>query len=168
MDAIRDALDSAVDRLRAAAARDEALAIFVAPRRVLLFTREARFIPIGRAWRLGAFLLDREGTLYETGTTTRAVPPGYPGFQSQSAEERRGYRAAAFKGPFMPGETVNFNAKIIALDPQELTDSHGPLFLHDGRALVRWNASATAQTAIEFETYLNERVGLLIEPPEGA
>lgn len=168
IDGIRDSLDAAVERLRSANAHDEALAIFVPPRRVLVVKRQARFIPIGRAWRLGVFLLDREGTLYETGSTTRAVAPGYPGFQSHSAEERRGYRAAAYLGPFLPGETVNFGATIIALDGDSLRSSHGPLFLHDTTALVRWNASATAETAMPFDAYLNERVGLLIDPPEGA
>jgi hypothetical protein len=168
VDGILDAIQVAAERLRAANARDEALAIFVPRRRVLLFTKDASFIPIGRVWRLGAFLLDREGTLYETGSTTRAVTPGYPGFQSNSAEERRGYRAAAHKGPFREGETVNFAARIVALDADELSASRGPLFLHDGRALVRWNSSATAETAVPFDAYLQERVSLLVEPPDGA
>lgn len=154
--------------LRSAGARDEALAIFVPPRRVLFFTRDASFIPIGRVWRLGAFLLDSEATLYETGSTTRAVAPGYPGFQSNSAEERRGYRAAAFKGPFHPGETVNFRAAIIALDADTLRSSTGALFLRDDRPVVRWNPSATADTAIAFDAYLRERVDLLVNPPQGA
>ena len=157
-----------MEQLRSEDARDEALAIFVPRRRVLLFTREASFIAIGRVWRLGVFLLDRDGVLHETGSTTRAVPPGYPGFQSNSAEERRGYRAAAYKGPFRPGETVNFGTKVVSLDPEELKTSTGPLFLHDGRALVRWNASATAENAVPFDAYLQERVSLLIRPPEGA
>ena len=168
VEGILQTLQTAVDRLRAADPRDEALAIFVPKRRVLLFTKDASFIPIGRVWRLGAFLLDREATLYETGSTTRAVAPGYPGFQSNSAEERRGYRAAAQKGPFRPGETVNFGARIVSLNADELRMSRGPLFVHDGRALVRWNASATAETAVPFDAYLQERVSLLIQPPEGA
>jgi hypothetical protein len=134
---------------------------------VFLFTKEASFIPIGRVWRLGVFLLDSEATLYEAGSTTRAVAPGYPGYQSSSAEERRGYRAAAFKGPFAPGETVNFGAKLVDLDVEALRVSRGALFLEDGRPLVRWNASATADTAMDFPAYLDERVSLLSEPPEG-
>lgn len=168
IDGIRERLDAAVERLRAADARDEALAIFVPRRRVLLIPRDASFIPIGRVWRLGVFLLDREATLYEAGSTTRAVAPGYPGYQSNSAEERRGYRAAAVKGPFAPGETVNFGAKVIDLDPDVLRESRGALFLEDSRPLVRWNASATADTAMDFSAYLDERVALLSHPPEGA
>jgi len=167
-DGIRQSLETAVRRLREADARDEALAIFVPRRRVLLFTKEARFIPLDRVWRLGVFLLDGEGRLFSTGSTTRAVAPGYPGYQSHSAEERRGYRAAAYKGPFSAGETVNFGATLIDLDPDALRDSPGPLFIADGRALVRWNPSATADTAMEFHAYLNERVSLLLDPPAGA
>lgn len=167
-DGIRRSLDDAVRRLGEADARDEALAIFVPRRRVLLFRKEASFIPLERVWRLGVFLLDREGTLFQTGSTTRAVAPGYPGYQSHSAEERRGYRAAAFRGPFHPGETVNFAATLIDLDPDALRDSPGPLFISDGTALVRWNPSATAGTAMTFDTYLDERVSLLANPPSGA
>ena len=167
-DDIRKSLETTVERLREAGARDEALAIFVPRRRVLLFTRSASFIPLGRVWRLGVFLLDPEGRLFHTGSTTRAVAPGYPGYQSHSAEERRGYRTAAYRGPFAAGETVNFGATLIDLDPDALRDSPGPLFIAGDRALVRWNPSATAETAIEFHAYLEERVGLLLEPPEGA
>ena len=167
-DRIRLAIATAVERLRAADARDEALAIFVPRRRVMLFTREASFIPLGRVWRLGVFLLDREETLYQAGSTTRAVAPGYPGFQSHSAEERRGHRAAAFKGTFSPGETVNFGAHVIDIDAEALRTSHGALFLANDKPLVRWNPSATVGTAIPFDAYLAERVGLLIQPPAGA
>jgi hypothetical protein len=168
LEGIRSRLDAAVERLRATDARDEALAIFVPRRRVLFFMKDASFIPLGRVWRLGVFLLDRDATLFEAGTTTRAVAPGYPGYQSSSAEERRGYRAAAYKGPFAPGETVNFGAKVVDLDPEALRASRGPLFLEEGRPLVRWNSSATADTAMDFHAYLDERVTLLSHPPEGA
>ncbi|MHA6668357.1 hypothetical protein ACX3O0_05760 [Homoserinimonas sp. A447] len=165
---IRRTITTAVERLRAADARDEALAILVPRRRVMLFMKEASFIPLDRVWRLGVFLLDHEATLFRAGSTTRAVAPGYPGFQSNSAEERRGYRAAAFKGPFSPGETVNFGAEVIDLDVDALRDSPGPLFVADGKPLVRWNPSATVETSVPFDAYLAERVGLLLEPPEGA
>jgi hypothetical protein len=166
--AIREVLARAVDRLAAAGARDEALATFVAPRRVLLFTKDAGLVPVGRVWRLGVFLLGRDGILYETGATTRAVEPGRAGYQSLSAESRRGYRAAALRGPFARGETVNFDAAVIALAAGSLRSSTGPLFLHGDRALVRWNASASDDAAIGFEAYLADRVSLLLDPPGGA
>lgn len=163
---IREVLARAVDRL--AAARDEALATFVAPRRVLFFTKDAVMVPVGRVWRLGVFLLGRDGTLCETGATTRAVEPGRAGYQSLSAESRRGYRAAALKGPFARGETVNFDAAVIDLEPGSLRASTGPLFLRGDRAMVRWNASAGDDAAIDFDAYLADRVSLLLHPPEGA
>src|SRR5690554_4249256 len=85
VDSIRQTIDATADRLREADARTEALAEFVPRRRVLLlFPRAASFTPMGRVWRLGVFLLSPTGTLYAVGSTTRAVPPGYPGFQSIS------------------------------------------------------------------------------------
>jgi len=165
---IRDVLTRAVDRLGTAGPRDEALATFVAPRRVLLFTKDAVMVPVSRVWRLGVFLLDRDGTFYETGLTTRAVEPGYPGYQALSTESRRGYRAAAFKGRFARGETVNFDAAVVDLDPGSLRSSSGRLFLRGDRPLVRWNASATDDTAIAFDAYVADRVTLLLQPPEGA
>ena len=165
--AVREQVALACATLAAANARDEALARWVPPRRVLFFTRRASFVPLARAWRLGVFLLDRDGTLYEAGSSTRAVPPGYPGYQSVSAENRRAYRAAAHEGPFEPGETVNFDAVAVRID-ETLADSAGRLFLRDGRALVRWSPAADDATAAEFAAYLDERVNLLLEPPAGA
>ena len=166
---IRDAIALAVNQLGAANARTEALATYVPPHQVMVIIRkDAALIPLGRVWRLGVFLLDQAGTLSATGATTRAVPPGYRGFQSVSAEDRRGYRSAAFRGPFAAGETINFDAASIDLDPDALRTSTGPLFVHGDRALVRWNPSATEATSIDFGAYLAERVSLLLEPPEWA
>lgn len=160
IDGIRRTIGAIVERLAAADARTEALAEFVARRRVLaLFPKAAHFVPLGRVWRLGVFLLGTDGTVYAVGSTTRAVPPGHPGFQSISAEERRGYRAAAFAGDFERGETINFGAQPIELTVDALRESSGPLFIENGQPLVRWNA--TAPTASAFGPYLDERVGLL-------
>ncbi len=165
---IRATLDDAVDRLATAGARDEALATFVPSRQVLLFTKKARMIPLGRAWRLGVFLLARDGTLHATGSITRAVAPGHPGYQSVSAENRREHRAAAFRGPFIPGEPVNFDVAVIELDAASLRSSRGPLFLRDKTPLVRWSPTVADDTAVRFDAYLEDRVSLLLNPPEGA
>lgn len=165
---IRHAVARAGEQLSAAGTPDEAVATFVPARRVLVFTKVAALVPAGRAWRLGVFLLDRPGTLYQAGTTTRAVEPGRASHHSVSAEQRREYRAAAFNGPFARGETVNFTAVPIKLDADSLHAASGPLFISGGRALVRWNPSADDTTAMEFGTYLAERVDLAISPPEGA
>ncbi|WP_157156749.1 hypothetical protein [Diaminobutyricimonas sp. LJ205] len=165
---LRRELAGAVAALEQGGARDEALAEFVPPRRVLMINRQAAMRSLGRAWRLGVFLLDRAGALYAVGATTRAVPPGYPGYQSVSAEHRRDHRAAAFRGPFEHGETVNFDAHEILLDAEILRSSTGPLFLRGDDAFVRWSATAPDDAAIPFEKYLAERVDLLVHPPEGS
>ena len=169
VDDIRHTIALASDQLRAAAVPTEVLASYVPQRQVLfIIPKKAALVPVGRVWRLGVFLLDQDGNLSATGATTRAVPPGHPGFQSRSAEDRRDYRAAAFRGPFLPGETINFDAGAIDLDPLSLIGSAGPLFVHGDRALVRWNSAATEENSVDFAAYLAERVSLLLDPPERA
>jgi hypothetical protein len=155
-------LHSAVDRLNASGAPSEALATVHTPRRLLFVQREPRLLPSGRVWHLGVFLLAPDATLYEVGTTTRAVEPGRPNYQSISGENRRAQRAAALRGGFAPGEVVNFDAKPIILDIEALRSSSGRLFVSDGRLLVRWRAGADAASAREFSDYLRERLELLI------
>jgi hypothetical protein len=162
---VQAALKKAAAQLAAAGARDEARATFVPPRKLLLVTKKARMVPVARVWRLGVFLLDRDGTLYATGELTRAVEQGRSNKQSLSAERRREYRAAASRSSFTPGETVNFDAPVIALEPDALRSSSGPLFIHDGRAWVRWNA---ATPAVDFDAYVADRVSLLVDPTAGA
>lgn len=168
IDGIRHALGVAVGRLDSAGARVEALARFVPARRRLGFTRSAVMLPLGQVWRLGVLLIDREAAVYATGSITRAEEPKRPNYQSISAEERREYRAAAIKGGFTRGEAVNFDATAIELDEDLLRTGHDPLFLRGNRALVRWSPSATDESAIDLETYLCDRVSLLVDPPEGA
>ena len=165
---IHAAIREAVTTLTASGARQEALAEFVPARRTLGIRREPALRRIGNVWRLGVFLLDDAGTLRATGTLVRATPPGRPQYQSQSAEHRRALRAAAQRGHFREGETVDFDAPPIDLDPEGLRASTGPLFLRDGRALVRWSAAADDAHARDFGDYLGERVDLLAHPPEGA
>lgn len=165
---IRSELDRAVDRLAGAGARDEALAEYVPERRVLGVPRKPVLKSLGRVWRLGVFLLGADGSLYETGLTTRALEPGRPAYQSASAEQRREYRAAASRGRFPHGETVNFDALPVVLDVDALRASTGRLFLDGDRARVRWNATAGDADAVELAAYLADRVELLAEPPAGA
>ncbi|MET0933652.1 MAG: hypothetical protein ABWX56_08060 [Mycetocola sp.] len=161
-------LDRAVQRLSSADARTEALAEWVPEHTVLLVSRPAVLKSLGRVWRLGVFLLGADGTLYETGLTTRALEPGRPGYQSQSAEQRRAYRAAASRGKFPHGETVNFDAVPVVLSVEALRVSTGKLFVAGDRPLVRWNATAGDADAIDLPSYLDDRAELLAEPPAGA
>ena len=86
-------------------------------------------------------------------------------FVSVSAEVRRAYRAAAAKGHFEPGDTVNHGAVPLPVD-QSLVGSSGVLFVEGDVPLVRW--SPTAGAAVPLEEYLADRVGLLVDPPRGA
>jgi hypothetical protein len=165
---VQVAIRDAVAALIAAGAREEALAEYVPARRTLLIPRPPVLRRIGSVWRLGVLLLDRSGTLRATGTLVRATPPGRPQNLSRSVEDRRALRAAAQRGGFRPGETLVFDAPVIDLDPSALRASRGPLFLRDGRPLVRWSASAADADARDLADYLAERVDLLIHPPEGA
>ncbi|MHA7985151.1 hypothetical protein ACX9R5_05020 [Rathayibacter sp. CAU 1779] len=108
----------------------------------------------------------RQPRLYATGSLTRPAEPGRPTFIAASAERRRQLRVAAYRGHFRPGESVNFDARPIALDAS-LVGASGPLTVRDGVTYVRWSPSdPTAVTP--FDPYLAERVGLLADPPEGA
>ncbi|MEL4318178.1 hypothetical protein WJX64_04105 [Leifsonia sp. YIM 134122] len=168
MSGIRTLLTDAASRLALAGARDEALGEYVPARRKLLVTRRAVMVPRGRVWRLGVLLIDPDGAVYREGLTTRAVPPGRTQYQSESAEVRRAYRDAAFRGRFSEGETVNFDATPIVLDAAELRASTGVLFVRGDEPLVRWSATAGDDAAIPLERYLRDRVDLLVNPPAGA
>lgn len=168
---IHAALAAAAEELAAGQARREALAAYIAPHRTLLVPRPAALRPLGHVWPLGVLLLasddpgdDATRPLYATGTTTRALPPGHPQHVAVSIEVRRGYKAAAYRGPFEPGETVNFDAASIAIDSlQQPGDASGPLFVGpDGSVLVRWAPHTPDEAARPFAGYLAEHVGLLL------
>jgi len=165
VDKIRAVVSRAVERLAAAGARDEALAEYVEPRKVLLFTRDAVLRPVGRAWRLGALMVDRDGTLYATGAIVRAREAGVRNYQSQSGEDRRDLRAAALRGKFPVGEPVNHGWRIVALDSESLRSGDSPVFVApDGSVKVRWNAALGDGAARDLAAYVDERVALLVDP----
>jgi hypothetical protein len=157
-------LESTAEELESAGARREALAEFVPARRAFLIRRQPVMRPLGHVWPLGVFLLATDRAFYATGTTTRAVPPGHPQHVAVSAEVRREYRAAAFRGPFEAGETVNFDAaRIDIMDAASLVGSSGPLFVDAaGRLRVRWARDVVDADARDFDGYLAERVDLLL------
>jgi hypothetical protein len=164
--AARALFTAAAERLTGAP--DDTVAEFEPARRRLGVPRPARLRPLGRAWRLGVLLLSADGVVRATGSVTRAVPPGHPGHMAASTEERREVRGAAFRGPFPPGSTVYFDAPVIDLTPEALADAPGPLLLRGDRVLVRWSLSASDDAARDLGPYLDERVSLLLDPPQGA
>ncbi|WP_144751580.1 hypothetical protein [Curtobacterium pusillum] len=165
----RAQLDDAARTLRTAAVPDEALGEYVEPKAVLGIRREPTMRSLGRVWRVGALLvgssLETGGRVWATGLITRVTDPGRSQFVSVSAEVRRAYRAAAQKGHFAPGDTVNHGATAIPLD-ESLVGSSAVLFVDDGTPLVRWSPAGGA--AVPLEAYLADRVGLLVDPPRGA
>ncbi|RUR01987.1 hypothetical protein ELQ94_05020 [Labedella endophytica] len=158
----------AAERLRSAGARDEALAEYIGRRRVLLVPREPVMRPVGRVWRIGVLLIDTEGTAYATGSTTRAIDPGRRGYTSESARDRAEERAAARRGRFPDGETVNFGWRRLALDADEFRSGDGPFVLVDDVPMVRWRVGRGGTSTTELGAYLDDRVSLLIDPPRGA
>ncbi|WAC65972.1 glutaminase [Agrococcus sp. SL85] len=118
---------------------------------------------LGSAWRLGALLLDREGRPWRTGLSTRVAEPGRPQHLSSSAEERRALRAAALRGGFAMGETVNHGVAPIAVDGS-LVGGDGPLRIVGGEARVHWGTDAP----VPLERYLDDLGDLLLHPPQGA
>lgn len=165
-----EACATAARALRDAKIPPQALAEYVAQRRVLLlFTRPATMRRVGAVWRLGGLLLATDGHLYASGRATRAAERGRPGYQSLSREERREIAAAALRGGFAAGEAVNFDAERIPLDPASnpatLTSPNATVGYADGEVRVRWRAGAPLTGAPTLATFLAERSGLLIDPP---
>ncbi len=168
LDGIRRAIADAVSALASAGARDEALGVFTPAGQGRFRVKRASMRPDGRVWRLGVFLLRPDGTLLATGHATRVADPKHPAHIANSIEERREQRAAAVRGGFAQGETVDFDARPIAIDEGLVDAATGPLFIRDGRALVRWSPGVADESAQPFDRYVAERVDLLVHPPQGA
>jgi hypothetical protein len=157
-------LDAA--RARLALAPREALGELVAPRRILGIGRAPRIVRAGTAWHLGALLLT-EDALLATGEILRARSEAIRGYTAESQRRRSELAAAARRGGFEEGETFHIGWRMLdpsALDRGEVAASD-PLALVDGVASIRWSA---AGGFMPLERYLDERVGLLLDPPAGA
>lgn len=165
---VREHIAEAVITLRAAGARDEALADYVPERRVLGLPRAARMTPVGRVWRLGVLLIDAGGRICATGRVVRAERPTRRSIPANAVAEQRAYRAAAVKGGIPEGDTVNFDARPVDLDELAREGASGPLVLaDDGAVLVRWSPSQP-DALTPLERYLADRVELLVRPPNGS
>lgn len=153
---IHAAITDAVTRLTAAGARDEGLGRERAPRRVLGLPLRARIAREGRVWRLGVVLVSREGELFATGDTLRAHAEVRRGYTAESARARAGRSAAARRGGFAEGETVNVGWERIDLVQLE----GGILRVREGVPQVRWNPRDTTAW-VDLTPYLHDRIALL-------
>ena len=111
-----------------------------------------KIVPVGRAWRLGSVLLDRDGQLYRAGRTTRAVEPKqFLANKSNEAAQRREEQLAAVRGKVPAGDTVHFDYEPLAPE------------LVDGVWMIAW--SATVPSLVPLEGFLDERIRLLTSDP---
>lgn len=110
-------LHGVIDALTAAQISDEALGVWRPPKKVFGVPRPPVLDPVGRAWRLGALLIDSSGQLYATGKLTRAiVPKDFNADKSLAGEAHREIQRAASRGSFRPGESVNYEWTRLTLD----------------------------------------------------
>ncbi|MGH3706288.1 MAG: hypothetical protein ACRDT9_16745, partial [Agromyces sp.] len=103
---------------------------------------------------------------FATGRVVRAERPVRRSTPAAAIAEQRAYAAAASKGGFAEGETVNFGA--VPVDPVELVRSgaSGPLVVVGDELFVRWSP-AQPGALTPLGRYLADRVELLANPPSG-
>ena len=162
-DRVEALLDAARARLVAATVPRERLGEVVRPR-VLAGLRSPKIVPRAEAWRLGVLLIG-ERDVYAAGNVVRAGDPGRRGFASDAARARAEVAAAATRGGFGDGETVHLDRKILDLSALARGQATGPLALVDGIPSVRWSPAAGF---VPLAGYLDERIALLLHPPQGA
>lgn len=152
----------AAARARLADAPRELLGAWTTPRRVLGIGRGPRIVRCGAVWHLGALLLG-DDAVYATGDVVRAREEVRRGFTAASQRERAAWAAAAYRGGVPEGEPVHIGWQV--LDPAALTAASAPLALRDGVPWVRWSA---AGGYAPLAGYLDDRIALLVHPPERA
>ncbi len=163
MDDAAALLNVARARLAGAAIPRERLGEVVRPR-VLTGLRSPKIVPRGEVWRVGVLLLgDRD--VYAAGNVVRAGDPGRRGFASDAARARAEVAAAATRGGFADGESVHLDWSVLDLAALARGDTAGPLVLVDGVPSVRWSPVGGLTP---LAGYLDERIALLLHPPQGA
>ena len=117
-------MNDVVESLIEAQVPDEALGVWRAEKKIFGVPRPAVIDPVGRAWRLGALLIDRDGNLYATGKLTRAiVPKDFNADKSLAGEAHREIQRAAARGSFRAGESVNYEwTRLTPDEAQALVD----------------------------------------------
>jgi hypothetical protein len=151
-------------RARLAESPREALGELVVPRQVLGMGRSPRIVRRGAAWHLGVLLLSDDDVL-ATGDIVRARQEARRGYAAESQRQRAQLAAAARRGGLAEGEIVHIGWTRLDPDAVDGGAASGPLALRDGVPSVRWSA---AGGYMPLETYLAERVELLLNPPAGA
>ena len=151
-------------RRRLAGVPRDALGELVEPRRILGIARASRIVPLSTAWHVGVLLIS-DDEVHAVGEILRAreeVPRGY----TAEAQRRRALLAgAARRGGFAEGEIVHVGWRM--LDPQAVGEGTASdlLAVIDGVPSVRWSA---AGGYAPLAGYLDERIALLREPPQGS
>jgi hypothetical protein len=131
-------------------------------------TRRAKMRNLGQVWRLGIFLMDRNGLFLRAGDSTRVVETSHIEHVSAYRTERHQLMDAAFRGGFPTGSVVNFNTHPVLIDVDYLATPGSPLFTRGPHTFVRWRTGASDDEAMLFSDYMAERLELLINPPRGA
>lgn len=162
-DGVEELLAAARDRLAVAAVPRERLGEIGRPR-VLGGLRAPKIVPRGEVWRAGVLLLG-EGDVYSVGNVVRAGNPGRRGFASDAARSRAEVAAAATRGGFSDGETVHLDWRALDLSALDRGETAGPLAVVSGVPSIRWSPAAGL---VPLAGYLDERIALLLDPPQGA
>lgn len=168
----RELVASAANRLLAAGANPEQLALSTPARRLLgLFPLSSSFKKAGEGFLLGALVVTTQGDVFEPGLIIRASLKVLPGHQAQSAQERLELRRILLAAKFPEDSAVLIDPRPLPIDDlDELAEEKGPLVLRqiviDGiptqQLLVRWMSTASDSALRPLEDYLNERVELAI------
>lgn len=156
-DTLRAVLGEAIAALLERDIHDESVAVLKPAKKIALFTKPPVMSPLGRAWRLGVLLLDREGGVRATGSITRVAEAGHPIGLSTSVERRRDARLAATRGRFPAGEVVNFDVGEVAVDPASVRAGSGLLVLADEVLRVRLPTGGS----MPLEAYLADRMSVM-------
>lgn len=155
-------LDAA--RTRLTEAPREGLGELVEPRRILGVGRALRIVPRGSAWHLGVLLLTDDAVL-ATGEILRARTEARRGYTAESQRHRAELAAAARRGGFAEGATVHIGWRMLDPDAVDRGEASDPLALSGGVPSVRWSSTGGY---VPLDRYLDERIGLLLDPPGGA
>lgn len=154
----------AAARGRLAAAPRETLGEWRTPRALFGVARAARIIAVGSAWHVGSLLIG-DDEVWGVGEIVRAQDPGRRGYAAESARARAEVRAAALRGKIPEGAVVHLGFVPVDVRAVSAGEASGPLSMIEGVPMIRWSA---AGGLAPLARYLDERVGLLVDPLPGA